>query len=292
MLSAAEKRVSLEKLVSDVNNSDVASVKGSLMEILRIINDPSGTASELTRFIELDPPLSGKILRRANSAYYGTRQEISEIKSAIVRLGFDEVKSLALSQKVQELFEKGEDLRDFSPSGLWKHSVAVALCGKMIYRSEFRTRGDNIYAAGLLHDLGIMIEDQFRHDSFLKIIAEKKKMRENILNAERSILGYDHMEILALLGEDWKLPKEISAAIAYHHKPGQISKTFQQMGLVLYIADYLCQREQIGFCDTPYLSHTLFRKALDQTGISKAGADLMIEQVQTEIHNMEKEGWF
>jgi HD superfamily phosphodiesterase len=81
------------------------------------------------------------------------------------------------------------EIDDYSRAALWKHSVAVALCGKLIYRREFRLRGENIYAAGLLHDIGIIIEDQFRHAQLKPILRAKKTYEGNMPPAEKAVLG-------------------------------------------------------------------------------------------------------
>ena len=96
--------LSLADLVHIVESSDIASIKKTVSEIVNVINDPESSAKQLKDIIELDPPLSAKLLRLANSAFYGYTKRITSIQEAIVFIGFDAVKDLALSQKVSQLF--------------------------------------------------------------------------------------------------------------------------------------------------------------------------------------------
>jgi hypothetical protein len=112
------------------------------------MRNPNASANELRRVIEVDPPLSARILRRANSASSGLKRSICSIQEAIVLLGFNTVRELAFSLKVAKIFSGGEGRRAELRKRLWKHSLAVALCAKQLYRLEFKERGEGIYSAG------------------------------------------------------------------------------------------------------------------------------------------------
>ena len=124
--------IELSELVEEVNKSDISSIKQVIIQLIQIMNDPKAGAKDLQGIIEKDPPLSARLLKISNSAYYGFRRKISKILEAIVSIGFDAVKELALSQKVCELFNNSEAFEGFSRVALWEHSLAVALCGKYI----------------------------------------------------------------------------------------------------------------------------------------------------------------
>ena len=287
-----QHKTRLELLLEEVNRSEISSIHQTLTRIIRIINDPTSSAKQLKDVIELDPPLSAKVLRRANSAYYGATHSIDEIQQAIVWLGFDMVKELALSQKVCELFESNGVIGDFSRGALWKHSVAVALCGKLICRREFRQRGDNVYAAGLLHDMGLIIEDQFLHDEFTSIHEHKRKFDNNMPPVEHKQLGFTHSTIGQRLAELWNFPFELSTCIGLHHTPSEAAGEFRRQVLTLYVADQLCMQEGIGFCDEPAGDHDLLKACLAELDIKGVAAYLIVGEVRDEIEKMEKQGWF
>ena len=152
-----EKSTKLKKIVEMVNKSEISSIQNIVSGVTKIINDPKSSAKDLKEIIQIDPPLTGKLLKLANSVYYSPRTKISEIQQAIIWVGYDALKELALSQKVCEIFAGNSTIEGYSKTLLWKHSVAVSLLGKMIYRKEFREKGENIYVAGLLHDIGIIV---------------------------------------------------------------------------------------------------------------------------------------
>ena len=134
------------KLILDlVNKSDISSIKQIVSDILRVIRDEDSSAKDLKDIIERDPPLCARLLKLANSAHYGYAKTISDIQEAIVCIGFDAVKELALNQKVCELFKQENTRHGYSRWQLWQHSSAVAVTSKLIYRREFRERGDDIY---------------------------------------------------------------------------------------------------------------------------------------------------
>jgi HD-like signal output (HDOD) protein len=146
------------------------------------------------------------LLRIANSAYYGFRRKISRIQYAIVGVGFNAVKELAISQKVCELFQKDDHFEGYSRTALWEHSVAVALCNKLIYMRKFRQFGENVYSVGLLHNIGIVIEDQFLQKEFKDVLVQSRKDKCNLPDAEKHILGFDHTEIGRALTDNWDFP--------------------------------------------------------------------------------------
>ena len=155
------KHERLNQIVRLVNESDISSIKNVVSGIIKIINNPNSTVSDLKHLIEIDAPLSSKVLKIANSAFYYRGRRVSDIKQAIIWIGYDSIKELALSQKVCNIFKKNPSVNGYSRAALWKHCIAVALFSKLVFRREFGERGDNIYAAGLLHDIGIIAEDQF-----------------------------------------------------------------------------------------------------------------------------------
>ncbi len=284
--------MNLRELIQAVNQSDIASIRNSIIEILRLVADPHTSAKQLTELIERDPPLSGKILRRANSVFYGSTRKISEIRQAIVRVGFDVVKELTLSQKVCELFEYGTRRDGFSRMELWKNSVAVAVCAKTIYRQEFGLKGEEAYAAGILHNIGIVVEDQFLHEKFLEMIDIKPMMKDNILNAENKVFGFDHTTIAGELIENWNLPVELVSAVRFHHAPFKAEGDIGRIVMTLYLADYLCQKSDIGFCDTPYGNRLMFRRCLSHLDIKERATEYIIQEVVAEVKKMENAGWF
>ena len=292
MTQKETKRAKLDQLVESINDSrdSLSSIKNVTSGIVRIISDPGSSAKDLKELIEIDPPLTAKVLKLANSAYYSPGKRIGEIGQAIITIGFDAVKELALSQKVCEIFDKDESLAGYSRMLLWKHSISVALLGKMIYRREFGERGENIYAAGVLHDIGLIVEDQFLQDSFKEILMRSTMQEKNLPQLERRVLGYNHTDIGRVIATDWNFPRELSAAIGYHHTPDRAKQKFARIAATLYIAECLSARGEIGYADTRFVDESLFQDCVQQWDLSARGLDLIVAEMRREMARMENQG--
>ena len=292
MAQKETKRAKLDRLVELINDSrdSLSSIKNITSGIVRIISDPGSSAKDLKELIEIDPPLTAKVLKLANSAYYSPGKRIGEVGQAIITIGFDAVKELALSQKVCEIFDKDESLAGYSRMSLWKHSISVALLGKMIYRREFGERGENIYAAGVLHDIGLIVEDQFLQDSFKEILMRSTMQEKNLPQLERRVLGYNHTDIGRVIATDWNFPRELSAAIGYHHTPDRAKQKFARIAATLYIAECLSARGEIGYADTRFVDESLFQDCVQQWDLSARGLDLIVAEMRREMARMENQG--
>jgi len=289
---ADNKNRKIQEIIEITNHSDISSIKQTVTQIIETINNPASSARDLKNIIEIDPPLTAKLLKLANSALYGYPKTIGEIQEAIVCIGFEAVRELALSQKVCELFKKDDYFDGYSRRSLWKHSVAVAYCSKLIYRREFRERGENIYIAGLLHDIGIIILDQFKHEKFREILKKSRREKNNLINIENQVLGFDHTDIGLGLAESWEFPDEIEAAIKDHHNPENVADEYARIASTIFIANHAIQSRAIGYRDAPYKNETLYQKCLMKTNIKEKAIDLIIKEVEKEISKLERAEWF
>jgi putative nucleotidyltransferase with HDIG domain len=273
-----------------VNKSDISSIRHIVSEVLKIIKDERSSAKDLKDIIERDAPLCARLLKLANSAYYGYSKKISDIQEAIVCIGFDAVKELALSQKVCELFMSEQTREGYSRWLLWRHSLAVAICSKMIYRREFREHGNDIYVAGLLHDIGIIVEDQFFPEQFEKALRGAAREKRNLYEVEIQTLGISHPEIAKVVSENWGFPDELIQAIAFHHRPARADKEFERFVRTVYIADYICQREKIGYVDTLAGDVNEFHECLSRLEIKEEAIDIIVKDLKEELRRMDEIG--
>ena len=282
----------LNRILTLVNEGagGISSIKRVTQGILAIINDPKSSARDLRKLVEIDPPLCLKVLKMANSAYYAPTQRVSSIDQAIVNIGFTNVQELALSLKVCEIFTKKERILEYSRSLLWQHSIFVALLGKMIYRREFGEKGQEVYAAGLLHDIGIIVEDQFLHDDFQLILRRSKLVKENLPPAELHVLGYTHADIGGALAADWNLPSGLMIGIGFHHMPDHAKRSMRRIASTLFIAEYLSAENDIGYSDASFISFIAFEKQVRTLGLTIGGLDLIVRGAKQELLDMERKG--
>jgi len=287
-----EKSMKLKKIVKIINKSEISSIKNTVVGVTKIINDPKSSTKDLKEIIQIDPPLTSRLLKLANSVYYSPRSKISEILQAIIWVGYDALKELALSQKICEIFAGDSTFEGYSRPLLWKHSVAVALLGKMIYRREFGEKGENIYVAGLLHDIGIIVLDQFCEDAFRLILSKTKTEKQNHTKTETELLGFDHTEVGKAMTNNWNLPQELVEVIGCHHNPDNIAQEFVRAGSTLYVADYVCQQKGLGYGDEPIRDKELFKRCLKRLNLTSYALDLIVEDVEQELFKMEKQELF
>jgi len=282
----------LQLLIEAVDNSEISTIKSIVRGIFKIINDPRSSAKELKELIEVDPPLTSKLLKIANSAYYSLQRRISDIEQAIVLIGFDELKELALSQKVCEVFAKGEAVHAYSRPALWEHSLAVASMAKMIFRKEFGLKGDDVYAAGLVHDIGIIIEDQFLHRQFGDLLLQVHTEGKALIEAELDVFGFDHAEIGRALFRHWSFPPDFVDSIARHHEEMSSPSASEPLVLTLLIANHACLVHDIGYADSHPLTGDTYRRCLTALQIEPSSVNMIVEEVKSEIGEIRKRGLF
>ncbi len=290
MISKSESRANLELLVKKAEKSELASIGDVVYKIMDITKNPDSTATDLKNVIEVDPPLSAKILRRANSAQYGVCRNITSIQEAIVFMGFNAVKELALSLKVGSFFNDDKVTHGYSRKGLWKHSLGVAMCAKNIYRKEFSEKGDTVYSAGLIHDIGIIVEEQYELKAFHTILQMSEKEEISLREAEKVTQGFDHCMIARNLTRAWNLPEDIIAAIAYHHQPTRVDPIYAKQSNTLFISDYICQKFGVGHMSEKKLDDELFLKCTGALEIDPIAVEIIAEDVIEELNKMEERG--
>jgi putative nucleotidyltransferase with HDIG domain len=285
-----ENKNDLNRLIEQANRSNISSIAGMVARIIAVINDPEATAKDLVEIVLTDPPLAANILRLVNSAHFAPRRRIADIQQAVIFIGFDALKELALNQKVCEIFQKVVNMEGYTRLALWKHSVAVANFAKMIYRREFALRGENAYAIGLLHDLGIIVADQFRNPSLVNALHLVNAERLPLWQAEQRVLGYDHTQIGAAITKNWQLPDEIIQGIAYHHAPDQAPEQARRIAATLFVANHCCQQSEIGYCDAPLENEALYAHSMETLDIEPHAVELIMNDVHDLIQDMVEQG--
>lgn len=198
------------------NIGDLPVVPSHLGNILRSLDNPNIRAKKLAEFIETDQTLTAKILKSANSPYYGSAGKISTIELAIVIMGLNTIKEIIISMVVRKLFNKIPTYL-FDVKLFWEYSIFCGSASRLIARKiGFRKAGE-AFVAGLMHDIGILIIIQYFTHEFREIEQLVSSGKFTMLRAERSVIGADHCEIGAWLAKKWNLPKQLVTAVKYHH---------------------------------------------------------------------------
>ena len=216
-----------------------------ITQMIGLIDNPQTSARDVSRLIATDQALTAKILKLANSAFYGFPREISTVNHAVVVLGFETVRSLGLSVSVLERFAGGSSSSPFDRQKFWEHSIACGVAARLLAgKLRYRVHGE-AFAAGILHDIGKLVLSQYFTDEFIEIMELMRAQDLYIGRAEELILGVNHAEVGGWLAERWNLPNQLVDTIAFHHTPGRLQRGVELPALV-HLADFLCRRERIG----------------------------------------------
>jgi HD-like signal output (HDOD) protein len=218
------------------------------MEAINIIENPKTNVHTLSQLISKDQVLASKILKIANSPFYGYSKTISTLDFAIVVLGFDTLKDAVLSVALISHLNKGVS-KDFNMMAFWNHSVATSIIARELTKYlGYNTHITESFVAGLIHDLGILILNQYFRKEFEEVIEISKPDDITILEAERKIFGTTHDEIGSWLAQRWNFPKTLIEAIRFHHNP-TYAVVDKQLSAIVHFADILAQR--IEGCEFP-----------------------------------------
>jgi two-component system cell cycle response regulator len=202
---------------------DLLTLPQVLKEVLRVVDKKDSSVSDIGKIIIQDVALTAKILRMANSAFYGRMYEISTVNQAIVILGLRAVKALALSTSIFDIVNNKNLKPVFDQKLFWRHSLEVAVCSRMIAEEINYQPAEEAFVAGLLHDLGlIFLGNQFpkEYEQIWKRIAQG----EDICKLEQEVLGTNHSAVGRYIAENWNLPNNIKIALANHHNTPEHGK--------------------------------------------------------------------
>jgi len=220
-------------------------------KILTLVKEENTSARDLCRLISYDQAISLRLLKVANSAYYGFLKEIATVQHAIVILGFDEVKRLSLGIGMYNFMRGTSSASSLIMDEFWKHSIGCSLAAKIICkkaRVEADVKLDSIAStASLLHDIGKLVLDNLFSREY-KIVLEKAKAENvsSVVDIEKEILGFSHTDVGLWLSSKWNLPPSLVFPIAYHHQVDEVDQENILQVSIVHLADILCKKANIG----------------------------------------------
>ncbi len=185
-------------------------------ELLSAIDNPKSSAASLAKIIEKDQALTIRVLRIANSPFYGYSRKISTIDLAIVILGFNTLKEIVLSLVVQRFFSK-VNTKVFNIKEFWQYGLFCGSSSRYLSRKLGYKLAGEAFVAGLMHDIGILIIAEYFTPKYVEIKKYIKTHNVNLIDAEQAIMECTHSEIGAWLAEKWNLPEKLVASIRNHH---------------------------------------------------------------------------
>ena len=223
---------------------DLPTLPSVYAEVERLCQNPDVDAVELNEVIQSDPSITLKLLRLANSAFFGFSRKVTSVKDAVSLLGNQTVKNAVLSISIFEAAKDQKTTAGLDRKGFWQHSAGVGSIVRFL-AGKLQIEREEGFTAGILHDIGKIILDGLFPEYYapvLKAVAQKNIL---ILQAEEEELGLLHTLVGQELAEAWQIPDSLVQGIAHHHSP-EASQIDPELASLVHIGDVLCRNAGVG----------------------------------------------
>ena len=245
------------KIVSGI--AHMATLPEVTTHIIELVENPSSSARDLHQLVATDPALTTRVLKVVNSSFYGLPRQIGSINRAISLLGLNAVKNISVAASLGRIFKQNHGKLSIDPRDLWSHSVATATMAFLIAQESKSGSADEAFLAGLLHDVGLMVELQHDVALFQQVVGAVETNAEgaplsDLRARERELFKVDHPVIGAALCEAWKFPQALVLATAHHHDPSLLEGDEASMPWIVHVAERVSTAQLGGFrLDLPSL---------------------------------------
>jgi len=219
------------------------SVLQSLTECLSG-NPEKVSIDRIVELISYDKSLASQVLRMANSALFRRRNEIESLREGVMSLGIWRIRDLVYSCTLPALLGKSKD--GIAPTVFWRHALGTALVSQHLAQRLAIPNVEKFYLAGLLHDLGILVNSILFPEQFPAVLKLAETTEAPLYEVEMHELGFSHCESGRILAGHWKLPEDISGTIEFHHHP-RMDAPHTDLTCTVYLADLLCRLRGLGY---------------------------------------------
>lgn len=237
-----EIRERIRKQISNIGS--LPSVPQIITEVSALLDSEKTSAANLCKVISQDQGIVTKILAVANSPLYGLPRRVSTIEFAVVIIGFEHIKNILVALSLVEAF-KNRPSPNWNQHSYWMHSLLTATAAKRIADDLHYPKSGEVFTAGLLHDLGLVVLQRYLNSEFNKILKDVDETQIRHINAEENLLGYTHQDIAEFLLDKWNFPPYICEAVLHHHTPS-LAEEGKVLASLIHLADYMTQRLSTG----------------------------------------------
>lgn len=235
--------------VLKLDMTEIPSFPPVMSKLLKMTGSKDASVADLAKIVKTDPGISAKVLGLVNSAMYGLRRKLTDVNDAVVFLGFDEVKRVALGVTVFEKILKSGKQKQLDRIFLWRHCLSVALLSMVIAEETNGANPEEAYICGLLHDLGKIFFDLQGRVDYGRFISTLARSNGSMIEEEKQIMGMGHDDVGAYYAYRWGLPEPLILAVKYHHqKYRHLDLQGEQMRLIsiVALADFLAWTQGMG----------------------------------------------
>lgn len=268
-------KINIETIVEKVN--DIPALPQIVLRVMKMTNDPDATAHDINKVLNQDQSMTARVLRLANSAYYGYARRIASVTDAVVLLGFNTLRSIVMAAAVSEILSKKYEGYALEEGELWRHSQACAIVSRTVAKRSKFMQLDAAYTAGLLHDIGKVILNHFMKNAYHEVIALLESKDVPFMAAEEEILGFNHAMVGSKVAEKWNLPPQLVEAIALHHNPEKAVGN-PKLTAIVHIADAICLSMGIGI-GVDGLLYPVSAEAMKMLGLSEQDIETIVSEL-------------
>ena len=267
--------------------SDLPTLPFVVSKMLEVVGDSRSAARDLGQVISMDQTLTAKVLRLGNSSFYGFRGQISTISHAVVMLGFNVIKSLALGLSVVKIMGNMKQNKEFDHEAFWEHSLGCAVCARWLAKRTGYDPPEEAMVAGMMHDIGKILLSEYAAESFGKAARIASEEGGLLVEAEEQILDFDHTLVGMLLAKRWNLPEPLCDGIRFHHKtwPDKGSP-LSDIAFLVHLSDLYCKEQRIGFGGDRHLPEG-YEKLWQKLGLNKQDRTDQAPRVKAEVRQAE-----
>ena len=262
----------------------------TVIKVLDTCNNPRASANDLQRVISFDPVLTARVLKLVNSAYYSISVPITTLTRAIVMLGLNTVKNLALSFAVLENLKNKGHICVFSPDEFWMHSLCVGVIAKSLGAViGHAPQGlEAFFVAGLLHDLGkIPLNRQFPEE-YRQACETAAQDQASLCRIENRLLGIDHCTVGYMITKKWRLGSRLVETLSHHHKPDDSAELVRDFVFIVSLANQFANYLAIGsagdcIAETQQIDYLSSKVGVDWTILHAMGETVLDEIEKAKI---------
>ncbi|MGE3175385.1 MAG: HDOD domain-containing protein [Planctomycetota bacterium] len=230
-------------ILSLVNSTiELPTMPEVLIKLNEVMADPNASAESVAKVVSKDPAVATNMLRIVNSAYYGLPVRVSSIHLAVSVLGFNMTKKIALKAAVFTAFgKKREKIQQFDPLAFWQHAIFTGVAARSIGQHSpmfVDSHVEDLYIAGLLHDIGKIIMLERSCPRYLASLRKAAQSGRPEFEVEIEDFGFSHADVGSVLAIKWSLPEDLAIAIRYHHAPSR-DPFHRSLSSLIHLSDHL-----------------------------------------------------
>ena len=266
--------------------TQVPTLPAIVQKVINLACSDETTVPELGSLISRDQAIANKLLRLANSAYFGFSSKVDSIHRAISLIGFNEVLGLVVGMGVFSAF-KGKGTKEvLDMRELWIHAIGCATAAREIAKKLLPGESELIFLNGLLHDMGKIFFAVYFPNEYGAVLRSAQEAQIPLFKQEKKMMGLSHADIVGLLMTHWRFPDNLIMPCQFHHRSDSCPSDYHQAALIVELADCLCNEAEIGTSGNPVIVRKeIVRRQLKLSSNSQKEVMLVLDEQEAEIED-------